>query len=100
MIGVLLDALKGNVKAEKAVLDLRPVEPNTTGGMKILLNKSDIVFKSEKVHEACNAYFKFITFQKYSEMTMTHYILEYEYYIVQWLNVICNCLIMFNHLNC
>ena len=47
--------------------------------MNILLNKLDVVFKSEKAGEAYNAYFKFITFQKHSEMTMTDYIVEYEH---------------------
>ena len=61
---VLLDALEENVKAEKAVRDLRVEELNTTDGMNILLNKLDVVFKSEKVGEAYNAYSKFITFQK------------------------------------
>ena len=46
--------------------------------MNILSNKLD-VFKSEKVDEACNAYSKFITFQKHSQMTMTDYIVEYEH---------------------
>ena len=99
---VLLDTLEGNVKAEKAVQDLRAEELNTTDGMNILLNKL-VVFKNEKADEAYNAYSKFITFQKHSEMIMTDYIVEHLYmniYIVQWLNMICNCLIMFKHLNC
>ena len=78
VIIVLLDALEGNVKAEKAVQDLRVEELNTTDGTNILSNKLDVVFKSEKVDEACNAYPKFITFQKHSEMTMTD-IVEYEH---------------------
>ena len=47
--------------------------------MNILLNKLDVVFKSEKVDEAYNTYSKFITFQIHSEMTMTDYIVEYEH---------------------
>ena len=66
---VLLDAFEGNVKAEK--------ELNTTDDMNIL-NKLDVVFKSEKVDKAYNANSKFITFQKHSEMTMTDYIVEYQ----------------------
>ena len=76
---VLLDDLEGNVKTEKAVQDLKAEELNTTDGMNILLNKLDVVFKSEKVDEAYNAYSKFIIFQKHSEMTMTNYIVEYEH---------------------
>ena len=67
---VLFDALEGNVKAEKAVQDLRAEELNKTDGMNILLNKLDVVFKSETVDEVY-VYSKFITFQKHSEMTMT-----------------------------
>ena len=67
---ILFDALEGNVKAEKAVQDLRAEELNTKDGMNILLNKLDVVFKSETVDEA-DVYSKFITFQKHSEMTMT-----------------------------
>ena len=70
---VLLDALEGNVKAKKAVQDLRVEELNTTDGMNILLNKLDVVFKIEKVDEAYNAYSKFITFQKHSEMMIVEY---------------------------
>ena len=77
VITVLLDTLEGNVKAEKAVQDLRAEELNTTDGINILLNKL-VVFKNEKVDEAYNAYSKFITFQKHSEMIMTDYIVEYE----------------------
>ena len=80
---VLLDALEGNVKAEKAVQDLREEALNTTDGANILLNKSDVVFKSEKVDKAYNAYSKFITFQKHSEMTMTDYIVEYEHLYIR-----------------
>ena len=47
--------------------------------MNILLNKLDVVFKSEKVEEAYNTYSKFITFQIHSKMTMTDYIVEYEH---------------------
>ena len=49
---VLLDALEGNVKATKAVQDLRAEELNMTDGMNILLHKLDIVFKNEKVDKA------------------------------------------------
>ena len=66
----MFDALEGNVKAEKAVRDLRAEELNKTDGMNILLNKLDVVFKSETVDEVY-VYSKFITFQKHSEMTMT-----------------------------
>ena len=76
---VLLDALEGNVKAKKAVQDLRVEELNTTDGMNTLLNILDVVFKIENVDEAYNAYSKFITFQKHSEMKMTDYIVEYEH---------------------
>ena len=50
-----------------------------TDSVNILLNKLDVVFKSDKVDEAYNFYSKFITFQKHSEMTMTDYIVEYEH---------------------
>ena len=69
---VLLDALERNVKPEKAVQDSRAEELNTIDGMNIFLNKLDVVFKSEKVDEAYNAYSKFNTFQIHSEMTMTN----------------------------
>ena len=75
---VLLDALERNVKAQKAAQDLRAEKLNMTDGMNILLNKLE-VFKSEKVDEAYNAYSKFITFQKHSQMTMTDYIVVYEH---------------------
>ena len=76
---VLLDALERNVKPEKAVQDSRAEELNTIHGMNIFLNKLDVVFKSEKVDEAYNAYSKFNTFQIHSEMTMTNYIVAYEH---------------------
>ena len=78
-IVVLLGALEGNIKAEKALQDLRAEELNMTDGMNILLNKLDVRSKSEKVDEAYNAYSKFFTFQKHSEMTMSDYIVEYEH---------------------
>ena len=78
-IVVLLGALEGNIKAEKALQDLRAEELNMTDGMNILLNKLD-VFKSEKVDEAYNAYSKFFTFQEHSEMTMTDYITHQIHY--------------------
>ena len=38
-----------------------------------------MLFLSDQVDEAYNAYPKFITFQKHSEMTITDYIVEYEH---------------------
>ena len=84
-IVVLLDSLEGNAKAEKAVCDLTATNLHTDEGLKTLFDKLDIVFKSEKVDEAYDAYSKFISFQKPDSMAMNDYVVEFDhlYYKMQ-----------------
>lgn len=53
---VLLDALEGNIKAEKAVRDIRAEVLNTNKGMAVIFQKLDILFKNKTVDDANNAY--------------------------------------------
>ena len=47
--------------------------------MKVLFEKLDMVFKSEKVDETYSTYAKFINFRKESGISMNDYVLEYEH---------------------
>ena len=82
-IVVLLDALEGNKKAEKAVADLKATDLHNDDGLQTLIAKLDIVFKSEKVDEAYEAYSKFISFQKSDNVSMNDYIVEYEHLYIK-----------------
>ena len=53
---VLLDALEGHIKAEKAVRDIRAEVLNTNKGMAVIFQKLDILFKNKTVDDANNAY--------------------------------------------
>ena len=78
-IVVLLDALEGNKKAEKAVSDLTANDLHNDTGLETLINKLDIVFKSEKVNEAYDTHSIFNSFQKLDSVSMSDYIIEYKH---------------------
>ena len=53
---VLLELPEGNAKAEKAVSELTATDINNENGMKLLIEKLDKVFESDKKDEAYLVY--------------------------------------------
>ena len=78
-ITLLLESLEDNNKAEKAKSELTASDVNDENGMKVLIEKLDKVFESDKINEAYLVYARFINFQKSDEMSMTDYITEFEH---------------------
>ena len=76
---VLLESFEGNGKAEKAVWELTAADVNNKNGMKLLIEKSDKVFESDKIDETYLVYSRFINFHKSDEMLMTDYFIEFEH---------------------
>ena len=48
-------------------------------GLRLLVEKLDKVFESDKIDEAYLVYSRFINFHKSHEMSMTDYIIEFEH---------------------
>ena len=61
---VLLEALDGNIKAEKAVENINAHNINNDNGMNYLIEKLNYVFKSKKNDDVYLDYSKFIKFNK------------------------------------
>ena len=78
-IVILLQSLEGHSKAEKAASELTAAELHNDNGMKVLFEKLDMVFESEKVDETYSTYAKFINFRKESGMSMNDYISECDH---------------------
>ena len=57
---LLLQSLKGNKKAEKAVSTLTPADLHKETGLKILIRKLDDAFQDEEAENAYSTYKKFI----------------------------------------
>ena len=74
----LLEALDGNVKAEKAVKNVTAHDTNNDNGVNFLNKKLNSVFKSEKIDNAYLAYSKFIKSDKPEDLSMNEFILEFE----------------------
>ena len=53
---------------------------NSKTGRKLLIEKLDRVFESDKTDEACLFYSRFINYHKSDEISMTDYIIEFEYF--------------------
>ena len=53
---VSLELLEGNAKAEKAVAELTAIDVNNKNGTKLLIEKSDKIFESDKIDEAYLVY--------------------------------------------
>ena len=53
---VSLELLEGNAKAEKAVAELTAIDVNNKNGTKLLIEKSDEIFESDKIDEAYLVY--------------------------------------------
>ena len=53
---VSLEVLEGNAKAEKAVAELTAIDVNNKNGTKLLIEKSDKIFESDKIDEAYLVY--------------------------------------------
>ena len=53
---VSLELLEGNAKAEKAVAELKAIDVNNKNGTKLLIEKSDKIFESDKIDEAYLVY--------------------------------------------
>ena len=75
---VLLEPLTGNAKAEKAVSELTATDVNNENGLKLLIEKLDEVFESDKIDEAYLVHSRFINFHKSDEMSMTDCIIEFK----------------------
>ena len=60
----LLEALDGNIKAEKAVENITAHNINNDTGMNYLIEKLNYVFKSKKNDDVYLDYSKFIKFNK------------------------------------
>ena len=58
--------------------ELRASDVNNKNGLKLLIEKLDKVFESDRNDEAYLAYSRFIIFSKSDEMSMIHYIIEFE----------------------
>ena len=71
---VLLESLEGNAKAEKAVSELTAIDVDNENVMKLLIEKLEKVFESDKIDKACLVYSRFINFHKLDEMSITDYI--------------------------
>ena len=76
---VLLEALAGNAKAEKAVSELTATDINNENGLKPFIEKLDKVFESDKIDEAYLVYSRFINFHKSDEMSMADCIIEFKH---------------------
>ena len=72
-IVVLLDSLKGNTKAEKAVADIKAEKINNDG-VKAITDKLDQIFFEESDDEAYKVYLNL-------KITISEYILELEHFI-------------------
>ena len=64
---VLLEALEGNQKAEKAVSDLTATQFNVDNGLKVLLAKRDTALQAETTDDADSAYDAYTEFNKYKK---------------------------------
>ena len=53
---VSLELLEGNAKAEKEVAELTAIDVNNKNGTKLLIEKSDKIFESDKIDEAYLVY--------------------------------------------
>ena len=76
---VLLEALDGNIKAEKAVENITVHDINNYNGINFLIEKLNYIFKSEKIDDAYVAYSKFIKFDKPEDLPMNEFLLESEH---------------------
>ena len=76
---VLLDALEGNAKADKAVADIKANELNVENGLKLITDKLDKIFLEETADEAYKVYSDFINYNKTIEMTVSEYVPELEH---------------------
>ena len=61
---VILESLEGNVKSEKAVSESTATDVNNENGMKLLIEKLNKVFESDKIDEAYLVYSRFINFHE------------------------------------
>ena len=59
--------------------ELTASDVNNENGLKLLIEKLDKVFESDKIDEAYLVYSRFINFHKSDEMPMSDYIIEFEY---------------------
>ena len=75
---VLLQSLCNNKKAEKAVANFTAVELHTENALDLLLEKLDAAFQSEVTEDAYNIYLKFSYLKRQSDVSMNHYIIEFE----------------------
>ena len=78
-IVVLLEALEGNQKAEKAVSDLTVTQLNVDNCLWVLLDKLDIAFQANTTDDAHSAYTEFNNYKKGHNASMNDYILEFEH---------------------
>ena len=78
-IVVLLEALEGIQKAEKAVSDLTATQLNVDDGLKVLLDKLDTAFQAETMDDVYSAYTEFSNHKKGHNTSMNDYILEFEH---------------------
>ena len=76
---VILDALEGNAKAEKAVAGIKANELNVKNGLKLITDKLDKIFLEETADEAYKEHSDFINYNKTVEMTVSEYVLEFEH---------------------
>ena len=73
------------IKKEQAIIvrsysfELTAEQLNVDGGIKVLVDKLGVVFKSENIDEAYDAYSKSISFRKSEDMPMMDYILEFKH---------------------
>lgn len=78
-INVRLDAFIDNPKAEKAVSALKAEDLHRDGGLDVLLERLDHVFKADKVDNAYEAYSKFNSLSRKIDQSISDYILEFEH---------------------
>ena len=90
VIITLPESFEGNAKAEKAVSELTTTDVNNKNGMKLLIEKSDKVFESDKIDEVYLVYSRFINFHKSDEMSMADYIKEFEHLYHKMINHKCH----------
>ena len=74
---VLLDALEGNAKADKAVADIKANELNVENGLKLITDKLDKIFLEETADKAYEVYSDFSNYNKTVEMTVSECVLKF-----------------------